>query len=206
MSALIHIGLYKTASTFLQKNIFTNIQNRDYIQNVDPGLCKQIKHLARQEAINHMNTGMVDSKALIEIKKSVKEHNRDLIISSESFAGHPGLLFKDYRRIALTLNKIFPEGKILLVIREQSSYLESLYKHAVKKGSTMSIDDFLNIKQNRDFINTNIQNFNFKLKSPTDYRCLNYLPMVGLQLIFLRYKMLLIMLIGIFSSFSSKYS
>lgn len=109
---IIHIGLHKTATTFLQKDIFPYVRGYNFIYYFD-------------------------------FKKSYK-YSKKIIISDETLSGTP-FFNKDPNvrfDIAGKLKLLFPEARILLVLREKEGWVKSLYGEYVRKGGYCSFNTF----------------------------------------------------------------
>lgn len=65
---------------------------------------------------------------------------------SEALTGHSFDGPMDLVRIAQRLKALFPEARILIVIRKQGDLLESLYKQFVFSGGMLNFPNFLNCK------------------------------------------------------------
>jgi len=126
----IHIGYHKCASTYLQNNFFSKIENfyyiflsgykREYLNYV------QSMKFEPNKLYKYLNSLIAD-KLTNENVKDVK-----LIISHEELSGHPeGKKSIDYKIILRNLKKAFPNAKIIIVIRNQIDYLSSIYSFRV---------------------------------------------------------------------------
>lgn len=135
-SPLIHIGYHKTATTWLQRQLFNNSDAnfqrffskddiRDYI--IRPNSLYFDDHKVK----DYYNSLVPDDS----IKVSV--------VSSERLSGHPHSGGYDSKEIADRLYKIFPNGKILIVIREPKNAIASCYLQYIKFGGTCSVKDYL---------------------------------------------------------------
>jgi len=121
----LHLGLVKTGSTFLQKEIFPKL-DVNYYHKPD---------LLTENFIGHK----------ILISKEEWCHTKYI-------ANHPELL--DFDFIALErLSKIFPNAKIILGMRKEG-FEKSLYSRFLLEGSTLSFDEFKK-RLNKRFLNQN---------------------------------------------------
>ena len=138
-SVIIHVGMPKTATTFLQVALFPKIQNAFYFER-DPDLWKLIFYMP----FSHKH--FTDLQAYRErIDRVCRERSeRTLLISHESLFGHPWFNFENHENDAWTLSQLFPNAKILVTIRRQDQFLESLYSHAIQVGYAQKLDRFLN--------------------------------------------------------------
>ncbi|WP_013321755.1 hypothetical protein [Gloeothece verrucosa] len=137
---LIHIGYHKTGSSFLQKLIFNSAEYgfyspwspEDYIEEL---IIVNPFSFESSQARAFFAPGICESwqKGLIPV------------ITHEMLSGNPWK--KGYsgsgKETADRLIATFPEGRVLIVIREQSKMLLSLYKHQVRNNLTASIQDYL---------------------------------------------------------------
>lgn len=105
MDIVIHIGLHKTGTTFLQKIIFPKLKNVNFI-------CQY----------NTTNRNQLLTCRL--------EKNKVNLISEEGLTRHN---FRDNNEtsmveIANRIHKVFPNARIILVLRDKTEWLTSLYK------------------------------------------------------------------------------
>jgi hypothetical protein len=108
---VVHVGLHKTATTFLQREIFPKLENVNFIK---------------------LNAGHPGDILYVELDDS-----RINVISSESLSGYPFLVHDDVDaacrdRMAIRLNRIFPNARIIVGIRDKDDWLQSLYKQYFK--------------------------------------------------------------------------
>lgn len=123
MDVIFHIGLVKTASTFLQRRFFRELPNKVlYVGPVD--------HWPQHDDL-------------------LKEH-RCLLISNENFSGNPlkcesrGLsYFEQFEKSVNTLNELFTNVKVIVGFREPSSFIESIYKQYLHEWGTRSWEEFI---------------------------------------------------------------
>src|SRR5262245_6185327 len=65
------------------------------------------------------------------------------VVSNERLSGHPSSGGYDSKEIADRLAAVFPEGRVLIVIREQHSVIESVYKQYVLAGGPSPFELFV---------------------------------------------------------------
>ncbi len=126
---LIHIGYPKCGSTFLQAEVFPKIRAVKTDSTTESGafLLKAVPHIMTLDEI-YYDPGFVKECS----KKIPDEIN---VISYEGFAGFVSLGRGVCSNIiARRLHEVFPEAKILIVIRNQKTIIPSLYMHDVKIG------------------------------------------------------------------------
>lgn len=147
---LIHIGYHKTATSWLQHHLFGRC-DRGFAPLVpEDGIAakRATKFLSRY--FTHDEEGKVLSPF-----RSRSDEVRDLlaslktpahcvpVMSAEGLSGSPysgGVTSKD---IADRLVQSFPEARIFIVIREQSSMILSVYFQYLKRGGTASLQSYL---------------------------------------------------------------
>ncbi len=112
---VIHVGLHKTGTTFLQRQVFPYIQDIHFVD--------------KEESIRF------DMKL---------EKNKINLISNEDLSGDPwGGDVGDRFQIAQRLKGAFPDARIIVGTREKNSWIKSLYKNYVRKGGIYDFDDFM---------------------------------------------------------------
>lgn len=131
MSDLIHIGLPKTGTTWLQTCVLNFVKDACF---VGPN-----KYLI---AILSGESGKFD---VDEIKKNFFETNKNIIYSDPELSGLISFRWENNeisKKIANNLKKLFPDAKILIVLRNQIDFIVSGYAYYVRKGGTYSFNKF----------------------------------------------------------------
>ncbi|OCC15882.1 hypothetical protein DBT_0807 [Dissulfuribacter thermophilus] len=142
MVDLIHIGDYKTGTSWWQTKILPIHQEIYYLD--DPSKHPDVVHLM------HL---LIDSRDLdfdevylrekfSQILSKINLTNQKVVICREALSGSfpTG---DNAARIAYRLKAVFGSTKILIVIREQFSMLKSIYSQYIKMGGTLSFNDFV---------------------------------------------------------------
>jgi Sulfotransferase family len=138
VALLLHIGLQKTASTWLQDKVFRSaavgfatvggeaVVKRHLIapddMEFDPAACRSA-FLERIEAAG--------AERLVPV------------LSAERLSGDMLYGAYDSVRLADRLAQTFPGAKVLIVIREQRGMLYSTYQQYVKAGGQLGVGDYL---------------------------------------------------------------
>lgn len=142
MSApLIHIGYHKTGSSWLQKFVF---------RRADAGfgaLGKTFDSPLKQLLVipNPLDFDPeAVCTALVPQLERIEAKGLRGVVSSERLAGHPFSGGYDSKELATRLQRVFPAGRVLIVIREQRAVILSSYKQYVKAGGPASLTDYLN--------------------------------------------------------------
>ena len=133
---LIHPGLHKTATSWLQavpfadRAIFNSLMSH---QEVDAAFVRPHDWVWQPST----------ARKVIEERRAQNDTADVDVISSEILTGNPFFGSKDVPTFVERLNRTIPNAKILLTVREQSQWLRSLYQQFVKRGGQLSLEDFL---------------------------------------------------------------
>tara|TARA_B100001287_G_scaffold106033_1_gene89247 strand:+ start:28649 stop:29311 length:663 start_codon:yes stop_codon:yes gene_type:complete len=144
---LLHYGIHKTGTTYLQNYIFPQIKNSDkwvynlklyfylmdYLVNEDEKL--NTKYFNKcQEYINEIN----------------KSHpKKNIFISFEGISGDLFRAYENQKEVLEKVFKLFPKAEVLLFFRYQTDWLLSCYKESINEYHTQNIEDFLNYKNDK---------------------------------------------------------
>src|SRR5690606_1735922 len=120
----LHIGLHKTASTFLQDLLFPSLHGVVYISRPFTILNDHFN------CLQYADDSLYDEK---EIKLFFEEIDFDkLLISDENFCGKPvSLGYSNRSMIAKRLHSLFPDAEVIIFLRNQLDLLYSLYNQHV---------------------------------------------------------------------------
>ncbi len=134
---LIHIGYHKTATTWLQQYYFPQHPQIDFIG----------KHEDLWENLMSPHGFDFDPKIAQEffypkIEQALQK-NLIPVISAERLSGNPHSGGYDSKEIADHLKKVFPEAKILIMIRHQPEAILSNYKQYIKMGGICTLKEYL---------------------------------------------------------------
>lgn len=158
----IHIGLQKTASTYLQTKIFPSIQGLYYFGRPYTQVNNAFNSL--QFADEALYDSSLLQKEIEAIKSTARGH--PILISDELFSGYAFWGFVNRGLIAKRLSEAVPEAEIILFIRNQTDLINSLYNQYVKigwyskklgpeflyePGSGFELDDWIKGKRNGGF-------------------------------------------------------
>ena len=140
MRTVLHIGLHKTATTYLQRRLFAHLD--------DPGIVVDPAPIADQlgSLFFRLDYGLLQEEEIAIFEKRLaarRAGDRDKLwlISNESLSQNMYLLnFDDHARLAA---RLFPGAEVVLVLRFQPDWLLSAYKQLVSRGDAQSIEAFL---------------------------------------------------------------
>jgi len=135
---LLHVGYHKTGTTLLQKRVFRDagtgfalVAGVDDLQPVfvDPNPFGFDPAEARRSFGSGI--GQAQERGLVPV------------LSYERLSGSPHAGGYDSKQIADRLAATFPDARVMVVIREQSSMVVSLYKVYVRMGGTASLRQYV---------------------------------------------------------------
>lgn len=122
---ILHIGYWKTGTTWFQKEFFQKIPNVEYYNH--------------KRVIKTFGGVWQDFKTTDGKIELFKNSNKRLIISDESMIGS----FKKIEQNACFYKQIFYPAQIVIFIRNQFDLYTSIYSQKIKEGSTLKFDKFL---------------------------------------------------------------
>lgn len=124
----IHIGAYKTGTTFLQERIFPFWPNIIYINDL------WLSYIV------------------------LLEKDKKYIISNETLFGRPWarnnkLTWADERQLIIkALSRLFPDAQILVSFRKHSHFILSLYKQYLHEGGVRKLEEFYDFFEDRGVV------------------------------------------------------
>lgn len=144
---LIHVGLHKTGTTWLQEELFPKLADICY----EPSFRPTHRAFLRQPA-NEFSLEVVRQE-FGDLLVRARDENKPLIISDEALGGRA--FQQKYLRevVALRLRAAFPSAKILISVREQRALLGSLYGEYLRCGFSSTLERFLT----QQTVNPNIE-------------------------------------------------
>lgn len=149
----LHIGLHKTGSTFLQREVFPNIDGLYFLKKPNWNLISGYADPTSLARFMASNTGVWDAmgdkffeRVNVECGRNPQEGG-ELLISDEQ--GPFGRHRNDPHAVAVHLDKIrsvmkphFDELKIILIIRRQDTWLASSYAEISGRFKNASQEHF----------------------------------------------------------------
>jgi len=139
VNLLIHIGYHKTASSFLQQSLFGSAE-AGFRRCVDDRTLVNTQIAATNSfyTVEDWVTREVADQA-----ERASDQGLTLVMSHERLSGYPASGGYDSKLIADRLGDCFPGARILIVIREQRSFIRSMYSQYVTDGGDQSLERFL---------------------------------------------------------------
>lgn len=127
---LIHIGYHKTATTWMQRQLFT--PEHGYVQIA--GHEEVSTHVVGPHGLSFSPKPM---KMLISEKSKMALNGQVAVISSEILSGNLFYGGRESDIFAQRLKAIAPEARILISIRSQKHILTSVYMQYLIRGGTL---------------------------------------------------------------------
>jgi hypothetical protein len=141
---ILHIGLHKTATTFLQKYVFPVIDssNSHLIYN-PPVVTEALKSCLKN--IGNADIFEESKKTIHEFMQNVSATDKTVLISNEDISqSRRKLNYRDHFNIVKTM---FPEAEIVIFLRYQPDWILSTYKESIKMGCYSPLDKSLNFEK-----------------------------------------------------------
>lgn len=148
---VLHVGIHRTGTTFLQKRFFPFLKNVHFVcreNYTDPPVGSVAARLKRIAGTNSLFLDLAAEKAALE--RSLEPAGQaTVVISMEQWFGSPWYGFYNNLDNSQKLRYLFPEARIVLVIRRQDTLLESLYRQILRGYAYPTPATFLNIADGR---------------------------------------------------------
>jgi hypothetical protein len=140
----LHVGFPKTGTTFLQEYCLPHLRGIHVVTlrnfSTPTGVTER---LWRVTAGYPLFVDMDENRAAMDrFLRGIDEDK--VLISSERLAGTGLWGFRDNFQVTDCLRRLLPAAKIILTIRRQDDFLESLYRQAVRNHFDVPIDTYLN--------------------------------------------------------------
>ncbi len=148
MQLFVHIGLHKTATTYLQVDVFPDLKGITYIDGNDRSLLPWKRRMYMQDPL------VFDVQEARNEILGRMEGARSLL-STEALSGSPMGQYLDRDLILQKLKTMFPDARVIVGIRSQPDIIWSLYKNYVRKGGACRLDEMVDpygAEIGRDFI------------------------------------------------------
>jgi hypothetical protein len=137
---LVHIGYHKTGTNWLQEEFFGDPATGYRWLDKRP-VTHPVNRLIRTRPLDFDATTI--RKEFDPLIEGAEAAGLLPVVSFGRLSGHPYSGGYDSKEIADRLKQVFPEARILIVIREQRSMILSTYKQYVKAGGASTVEHFL---------------------------------------------------------------
>lgn len=139
---LIHIGYAKAASSWTQHMFAAEDSGFRYpLEGMSTG--ESSLFFMEQVVFPNALDFDADDRRTKVAAEVLREDDDVPVITSERLVGHWYSGGYDTKEIAERLHSMFPDGRVLVVFREQKAMLSSVYRQYVRQGGGRSLDSFL---------------------------------------------------------------
>lgn len=140
-STLVHVGYVKTATTFLQRMVFSGV-NGDFELAAGAATRGQIVHNILLADDYSFDAEKVRNR-MEAFAAPVRARGKLPVWSEEMLLGNPPSPRYDGFSNARKIHAVYPDAKVLITIRRQQSMALSLYREYVLGGGRMHIESFI---------------------------------------------------------------
>jgi len=137
-AVVIHIGLHKTATRYLQRGVFSQLDPDRFWVNPEP-LFRRLRH-----AVRHQDPEWAEAARQAAVETREQAGGRTVVISDPSISGDMYSSHADYLDNLALIHRLFPDARIVFCVRRHADWLQSAYRQSLKKGQGQSIERFLN--------------------------------------------------------------
>jgi hypothetical protein len=134
---LIHIGYQKSASSWLQRHLFTGEAGLAHACSEN-----KIKELIIKPHDLAFEPGACRAQ-LLPLLGRIEKRGLVPVLSAERLSGDLNLASHDSARLAGRLASVLPEGRVMIVIREQRAMILAAYKQYVSAGGLLRLRDYV---------------------------------------------------------------
>lgn len=141
-AVILHIGLHKTGTRFLQREVFKQLDPEYFNYNPQP-----LWPILRQTVRNPGDLRLaIQAREVVDTWRRSRDY-RTLILSEPHISGDMYSSHQDYLKNLILMQELFPEAQIIFFVRKHSDWLHSAYRQHLAKGKPASIEAFLNFRQ-----------------------------------------------------------
>ncbi|NKB55248.1 MAG: hypothetical protein GKS00_02830 [Alphaproteobacteria bacterium] len=142
---ILHVGTHKTGTTYLQQNVFPKLPGIKDATGHFPELWRMLGLLSDENPI------FLDVGRIADLCRTIVQPYPIFLISWERFSGDPYRCFFNNGTTAENLGAIFPEADLIFVFRRQDNWAESLYRHTIRRGFSVSPKKFIGYRPDGTF-------------------------------------------------------
>ncbi|MCC5811258.1 MAG: sulfotransferase [Ectothiorhodospiraceae bacterium] len=136
---VIHIGLHKTGTRFLQRMVFGQLDAARFAVN-PPDVWDPLR-----DAVRKPGDGALADRARAAVADwRNRGDGRTLIISEPHICGDMFSSYHDYADNVPLVTELFPQARIIYFVRRPADWLQSAYRQLLARGRSVPIQVFLN--------------------------------------------------------------
>jgi hypothetical protein len=143
---VLHVGLHKTATTFLQERVFPALPGVAFVHPLHYPQSSDGPIERFMLEVFFRNAACIDLDRHREaIHAWLAQVEQDtVLISSEAIVGWPIENHSNLANNAELLQAMFPNARVILVVRRQDKWVESAYAQLLKAGFSTSFERYVN--------------------------------------------------------------
>lgn len=135
----IHVGDYKTGTSWLQETVFPYHPEIDYLGD---HFANKHLNIAFRDLVDTRDLDFDAFRLRNDFRQNIKRRDKIIGVSREVLSQSNYITGEHAKRNAERLYEVFGNVKIVYVVREQFSMLASIYSQYLKMGGTRSFDDW----------------------------------------------------------------
>jgi hypothetical protein len=141
----LHIGTHKTGSTAIQSSLKDHSSELEGEGILHVSYFSFLKELMQTECFDPTLAKRVREKLNHNLNYSLQHSADRFILSFEGFSGRPLTGYANAEIIAEILHHAFDDidVKVIIYLRRQDSFVESMYTQKIQEGESYSFDTFL---------------------------------------------------------------
>ncbi|GGG60102.1 sulfotransferase domain-containing protein [Bizionia arctica] len=133
---IIHIGYFKTGTTWFQEVFFPKVNNIAFSNRANSSLDENLILIRPFDFSSEKVRGHIDDLLPVD-------DNKTLLLSRERLSGHPFTGGYDAKLIGDRLKATYSDATVVLFIREQKKAIVSTYKEYVKRGGIAPFEKWI---------------------------------------------------------------
>lgn len=134
----LHVGLHKTATRFLQRAVFRQLDPAQFEYNPEPLMTLLNRRLRDPQ------DAQAREALEAEVARAMRDDSRRLLISKAGISGDMYDQHSGFEANLQIVRELFPQARVLFFIRDQADWLLSAYRQSIQKGAFGPIEVFLN--------------------------------------------------------------
>ncbi|MCC5859290.1 MAG: sulfotransferase [Ectothiorhodospiraceae bacterium] len=138
-NVVLHIGLHKTGTRYLQRMVFARLDDTRFA--VNPPV---VWHPVRQAVRNPGDRAMAESARQAVVDWHARNESRTLIISEPHICGDMFSGYLDYADNVPLVTSLFPDARVIYFVRRPTDWLQSAYRQLLARGRSVPVQVFLN--------------------------------------------------------------
>ncbi len=138
-NVILHIGLHKTGTRYLQRMVFARLDATRFAVN-PPAVWQPLRRAVR----NPGDKAMAESARQAVADWRARNDPRTLIISEPHICGDMFSGYQDYAENVPLVASLFPDARVIYFVRRPTDWLQSAYRQLLARGRSVPVQVFLN--------------------------------------------------------------